>query len=135
MQLEPYIFFHGTCEEALNFYSGCFGGEIEGLTRFADSPMHEHVPADFRNKVMHASFVAGDLRFMASDGHPGTPPDGEDDIALSVATTSVAEGERVFKALAQGGTVGMPFENAFWGGTFGQLVDKFGIQWMVTARE
>jgi PhnB protein len=75
------------------------------------------------------------LKFMASDGRPGTPPDGEDDIALSIATKDVAEGERVFKALSQGGTIEMPFDKAFWGGRFGQLVDKFGIQWMVSAHE
>jgi len=135
MQLEPYIFFHGTCEEALNFYAKCFGGEITQLSRMSDAPTEHHVDPSWSNKIMHASFVAGDVKFMASDGRPGTPPDGDDDIALSVATTTVAEGERVFKALAQGGTVEMPFEQAFWGGRFGQLVDKFGIQWMVTAHE
>ena len=133
MQLEPYIFFHGTCEEALNFYAKCFGGEIAQLSRMSDAPSEHQGDPSWSNKIMHASFVAGDLKFMASDGRPGTPPDGEDDIALSVATKDVAEGERVFKALSAGGTVEMPFEQAFWGGKFGQLVDKFGIQWMITA--
>ena len=135
MQLEPYIFFHGTCEEALNFYASCFGGEIVQLSRMSDSPPEHQGDPSWAHKVMHATFVAGDLKFMASDGRPGTPPDGEDDIALSLATKDVAEGERVFKALAQGGTVEMPFDKAFWGGRFGQLVDKFGIQWMVSAHE
>jgi PhnB protein len=135
MQLEPYIFFHGTCEEALNFYAACFGGEIVQLSRMSDAPSEHQVDTAWNNKVMHASFAAGDLKFMASDGRPGTPPHGEDDIALSVATTSVAEGQRVFNALAQGGTIEMPFEAAFWGGKFGQIVDKFGIQWMITAHE
>ncbi len=133
MQLEPYLYFHGTCEEALNFYAQCFGGEIVGLSRFGGSPMEEHVDAAFRDKIMHASFVAGDLRFMASDGRPGTPPNGEDDIALSVATSDSAEAERLFNALAKGGTVTMPFQQAFWGGKFGTLTDRFGIQWMVSA--
>lgn len=135
MQLEPYIFFHGTCEEALSFYAACFGGEIVGLSRMSDSPPEHQGDPSWGNKVMHASFAAGDLKFMASDGRPGTPPHGEDDIALSVAAKDAAEGERVFKALSQGGTVEMPFEKAFWGGRFGQLVDKFGIQWMVSAHE
>jgi PhnB protein len=135
MQLEPYIFFHGTCEEALNFYAACFGGEIVQLSRMSDAPSDHQVDASWSNKVMHASFAAGDLKFMASDGRPGTPPHGEDDIVLSIATTSVAEGERIFKALSQGGAVEMPFEEAFWGGRFGQVTDKFGIQWMVTAHE
>jgi PhnB protein len=132
MQLEPYLFFHGRCEEALNFYKECLRGEIVGINRFEGSPMESNVDPDFRNKVMHASFVAGDVKFMASDGRPGAGPDGQDDVALSLATSDAAEGERVFAALAQGGTVEMPLEVAFWGGKFGSLTDRFGIQWMVS---
>lgn len=91
MQLEPYLFFHGRCEEALNFYKNCLGGEIVGISRFAGSPMESQVDAAYRDKVMHASFVSGDVKFMASDGRPGEAPDGNDDIALSDA---LAEGAR-----------------------------------------
>ena len=132
MQLEPYLFFHGTCEEALKFYANCFDGTIVGLTRFAGSPMEQNVAPEYRDKVMHASLVAGDLKFMASDGNPGSPPDGEDDIALSVATSNAAEGERVFNALCEGGKVEQPLADAFWGGKFGMVTDRFGVQWMVT---
>jgi PhnB protein len=90
------------------------------------------VEANFKDKVMHASFVAGDVKFMASDGQPGAEPDGEDDIALSLATKDAGEAERVFAALAQGGKVSMPLEEAFWGGKFGSLTDRFGVQWMVS---
>jgi PhnB protein len=132
MQLEPYLFFHGRCEEALNFYKECLRGEIIGINRFAGSPMEENVGAEYGDKVMHASFIAGDVKFMASDGRPGSPPDGDDDIALSLATSDAAEGERVFNALAEGGEVTMPLEEAFWGGRFGSLTDRFGVQWMVS---
>jgi PhnB protein len=71
MQLEPYLFFHGRCEEALNFYKDCLRGEISELNRFAGSPMESEVSSDYKNKIMHASFVAGDVKFMASDGRPG----------------------------------------------------------------
>jgi PhnB protein len=134
MQLEPYLFFHGKCEEALNFYAKCFRGEIASLSRFAGSPMEADVSADYRDKVMHADFVAGDLKLMASDGRPGPQPDGNDDIALSIATSDAAEGERIFKALGDGGTVTMPLADAFWGGRFGSLTDRFGVQWLVTIR-
>jgi PhnB protein len=132
MQLEPYLFFHGRCEEALNFYQECLGGEIVGLSRFAGSPMESNVGPEYRDKIMHASFVAGDVKFMASDGQPGSGPDGEDDITLSLATNDAGEGERVFAALSQGGTVEMPLAEAFWGGKFGSLTDRFGVQWMVS---
>ena len=135
MQLEPYLFFHGKCEEALTFYVKCFNGEIVGLSRVAGSPMEEHVPPDQRNGVMHATFVADGIKFMASDGRPGPGPDGEDDIALSLATSDTAEGERVFAALSEGGTIDQPLEPAFWGGRFGMITDRFGVQWMVSIHD
>jgi PhnB protein len=94
--------------------------------------MEFQVDPSFKDKVMHASFVAGDVKFMASDGQPGPGTDGEDDIALSLATNDAAEGERVFAALAEGGKVSMPLEEVFWGGKFGSLTDRFGVQWMVS---
>lgn len=133
MKLEPYIYFHGTCEEALNFYAECFNGKIEGLTRMSEAPPEFQPDASWGNKVMHATFIADGMSFMCSDGRPGTPPHGEDEIALSVATEDAAEGDRVFNALAEGGNVEMPLAPAFWGGRFGQLTDKFGIQWMVSS--
>lgn len=132
MQLEPYLFFHGRCEEALNFYKTCLGGEILGMNRFAGSPMEAQVGAGYREKIMHASFVAGEVKFMASDGREGAPPDGDDDIALCLATGDAAEGERAFNALAEGGEITMPLQDQFWGGKFGSLTDRFGVQWMVS---
>ena len=132
MQLEPYIFFHGTCEDALKFYVTAFRGKIEGMTRCSEAPPEFQGDPSWGNKIMHATFIAGDVKFMCSDGRPGNPPDGEDDIVLSIATNDAAEGERVFNALADGGAVEMPLAQAFWGGRFGQVTDKFGIQWMVS---
>jgi PhnB protein len=130
MQLEPYLFFHGKCEEALNFYVKCLKGEIVQISRFEDAPM-ETKPEE-KNLVMHASFVADGVKFMASDGRPGPGPDGEDDIALSLATTDSSEGERVFAALSDGGKIDHPLGDAFWGGRFGMLTDRYGVQWMVS---
>lgn len=135
MQLEPYLFFHGRCEEALSFYAKALNGKIVFMSRVADSPMAEHVPAEQRNGVMHATFVAGDVKFMASDGRPGPGPNGEDDIALSLATADAAEGERVFTALSDGGKVDQPLADAFWGGRFGMLTDRFGVQWLVSIHD
>ncbi len=132
MQLYPYLFFHGRCEEALNFYASILNGEIVGLSRVAGSPMEKRVPEANRNDVMHATFVAGDMTFMASDGRPGPGPDGDDDIALSLATSNADEGELVFASLSEGGKVDQPLEEAFWGGRFGTLTDKFGVQWMLS---
>jgi PhnB protein len=110
MQLEPYLFFHGRCEEALNSYKACLGGEILGMNRFAGSPMEAHVDAGYREKIMHASFVADDVKFMASDGREGAAPHGQGDIALCLATGDASEGERAFNALAEGGEITMPLQ-------------------------
>lgn len=132
MQLEPYVFFYGKCEEALEFYKRSIGGEFD-LSRFEGSPMAEQVPADFRNKIMHATFKGSGFSFMASDGRPGKSIDpDEGNISLCLATNDDTEGRRVFDALSEGGTVGMPLSNAFWGGTFGMVTDRYGIEWMVT---
>jgi PhnB protein len=134
MQLEPYLLFHGRCEEALNFYAQCLHGEIKALNRYAGSPMEGSVDPGFRDKILHASFEAGGVKFMASDGRPGPAPDGNDDILLCLATSDAAEGEGVFNALADGGSVVMPLADALWGGKFGMLTDRFGVQWMVSVQ-
>ncbi len=133
MQLEPYIFFYGRCEEALDFYKSAIGGTYE-LNRFEGSPMAEQVPADLRNKVMHATFTGDGFTFMASDGDLSKTLDPEEgNISLSIGISDAAQAERVFNALAQGGAVKMPFADAFWGGKFGTVLDKFGTEWMVTS--
>ena len=133
MQLQPYVFYYGRCEEALEFYKSVLGGSFE-VMRHGDSPMADQVSNDFRNKVMHAAFKAGDVAFMASDGASAKPIDPEaGNISLSLTAADRVEGERVFKALSQGGNVKVPFDDAFWGGKFGLLDDRFGIEWMITA--
>ncbi len=136
MQLEPYLLFSGNCEEALNFYKAAFGGEIEGLSRWSEMPKDSGGPAvtpETANRVMHASFKSPGVSFMASDATPGKNY-GEGPISLSVATSDLAEAERVFNHLAAGGTVEMPMTDMFWGAKFGMLTDKFGIDWMVSCR-
>ncbi|MBC5800348.1 MAG: VOC family protein [Candidatus Eremiobacteraeota bacterium] len=135
MQLAPYIFFYGRCEEALAFYQTALGGTYE-LQRNTDLPpeYQKDLSDDWRNKVMHASFTAPGLTFMASDGRDPKPVDPEaGNISLGLAAPDRAAGERVFKALSQGGSVQMPLEDAFWGGRFGIVHDRFGIEWMLTS--
>lgn len=133
MQLEPYIFFYGRCEEALEFYKSAIGGTFE-LSRFEGSPMAEQVPANLRNKIMHASFKGDGFSFMASDGDLSKTIDPEGgNVSLSLGVNDAAQAQRVFNALADGGKVKMPFADAFWGGKFGVLDDRFGNEWMVTS--
>ena len=98
MKLEPYVFFYGRCEEALAFYKKVLGGEYN-IIRFDGAPMGHQVPADYQNKVMHATYKGQGFEFMASDGPPGKTVDPDaGNIALSLALSTAAEGERVFKA-------------------------------------
>ncbi len=133
MQLQPYIFFYGRCEEALEFYKKTLGGTYE-LMRVRDTPMADQTPAEQRNSVMHASFTAEGINFLAADGRDikAIDPDAGN-ISLSLTATDAAEGDRVFRALSDGGKVTMPLDAAFWGGRFGMFVDRFGIEWMMTA--
>ena len=137
MQLEPYLFFaDGKCEEALNFYKGVFKGEIGELSRWKEMPKDAGGPPvtpGTENRVMHASFRAPGVSFMASDASPGKTY-GEGPMSLSLGTTDVAEAERVFKNLADGGSVEMPLADMFWGAKFGMLTDKYGIDWMINCQ-
>jgi PhnB protein len=130
MQLSPYIFFQGTCEEALNFYVDVFGGEIVSLNRFEGSPIEGDAAMDDKNKVMHATFKTGDWTFMAADGSDPRPAG---NVALSLATEDEAEGDRIFAGLSAGATITMPMETVFWGGKFGMLTDRYGVMWMISA--
>ena len=136
MDLEPYLFFSGRCEEALSFYQGIFGGEIASISRFKDMPPdeegHSQSPLEYGDKIMHATFKSPSFSFMASDGRPGKVY-GEGPISLSLGFKDAASAQRTFDGLTQGGTVEMPMQKTFWGSQFGMLTDKFGIDWMVSA--
>jgi PhnB protein len=133
MQLQPYVFYYGRCEEALEFYKTALGGTYD-LQRVEGSPAAEHMPPGSGNRVMHATFHGQGFEFMASDGRDDKPIDPDaGNISLSLAASDGAEGERVFGALSAGGKVMMPLGEAFWGGRFGMLVDRFGVEWMITA--
>jgi PhnB protein len=130
-QLVPYVFFYGRCEEALEFYKSVFGGSYEKML-VKDTPFASEMPPGSGDRVMHASFTADEIKFMASDGQDTKPVDPDTgNISMSLSFDDAARGETVFNALSAGGNVGMPVKEAFWGGRFGMVTDKFGTEWMV----
>jgi PhnB protein len=135
MQLEPYLFFDGNCEEALAFYKGVFDGEVTSLNRFEGSPLESQLPPAYKTKIMHANFKAATLRFMASDVIPGAPRPEGSRIALSLGTSDAKAAEKTFTKLAQGGAITMPFQDTFWGAKFGMVIDTFGIEWMINCEK
>jgi PhnB protein len=131
MELQPYLFITGgRCEEALNFYKGVLGGEIKGIMRWKDAPSDMGMPADMGERVMHSTFSAPGISFMASDSQPTTTY-GDGAISLCVSAANESEAKRVFDALSKGGKVEVPLEKVFWGAWFGMFTDKYGIDWMV----
>jgi PhnB protein len=127
--MTPYISFAGTCEEALDAYKSIFRGTIQGLNRYAGSPMESQVPADFKEKIMHASLSTPLGTLMASDSSRPLEPGSQ--ISISIAP-SAEDAERIFNGLADGGKVEMPLQDVFWGGKFGMLTDRFGIDWLIS---
>jgi PhnB protein len=130
MKLNTYLFFDGNCEAAITFYERCLGGKIEAMMRYDGSPAEQQVPAEWRNRILHACLIVGNNMLMASDCPPGRfdRPQG---FSATINVPEPAEAERVFEALAKDGTVTMPMEKTFWSARFGMLVDRFGIPWMV----
>jgi len=133
MEMEPYLFFSGNCQEALDFYKGLFGGEIGEIMRWKDAPPDMSFGPEYANRIMHAEFSSPAVKFMASDSRPTTQY-GDGRISLSLNTRDASEAKRVFAALADGGNVEVPLEKAFWNALFGMLTDKFGIDWMVNCQ-
>ena len=134
MQIQPYLFFNGRCEEAIDFYRKALGAEVEMMMRFKDNP--DPMPPGmlapgFENKVMHAALRIGGGVVMASDGMAA----GEINFkgfSLAVYATDEAGVDRMFNALTEGGTVTMPLGKTFWSPRFGMVTDRFGVGWMVS---
>ena len=131
--IQPYLFFNGSCEQAIEFYRKVLGAEVEMMMRFKESPEPPPpgaVPAGFENKIMHASFRVGQTTVMASDGC-STDKANFEGFSLSLSVATEPEADRVFNALANGGQVKMPLTKTFWSPRFGMVEDRFGIGWMI----
>ena len=133
MQIQPYLFFNGRCEEAIEFYRKALGAEVEMMMRFNESP--DPLPPGmlapgFENKVMHASVRIGGAVVMASDGMAAGDTEFKG-FSLSIDAPDAASVDRLFNALAEGGSVTMPAGKTFWSPWFGMVTDRFGVGWMV----
>lgn len=130
MQVQPYLFFEGRCEEALEFYRKALGAEVTALMRFRDSPDKTMIQPGSEEKVIHAAFRIGETTLFASDGRSGGKPTFQG-FALSIAAPNAREAEQRFTALAEGGDVKMPLTTTFFAERFGMVADRFGVSWMI----
>lgn len=132
--IQPYLFFNGRCEEAIEFYRTALGAEVGMLMRFRenpDTPPPGTVPEGWDDKVMHAELKVGGGMIMMSDGCETTAGFEGFCLALNVATAD--EATRFYHALCEGGKITMPLGETFWSACFGMVTDRFGIGWMVGA--
>lgn len=134
--IQPYLFFDGRCEEAIEFYKNAIGLQVVHMMRYKESPVAPPpgmVPPGYDNKIMHATLRVNDAILMASDGC------GEDarfkGFRLSLAFPTRAEAERAFAGLSQGGSVQMPLTKTFWSSCFGMVTDRYGLGWMLSLIE
>jgi PhnB protein len=130
VQIQPYLFFDGRCDEAVAFYRKALGAEVTMLMRFKDSPDPSMAPPDSAEKVMHAALRIGETRVLASDGLCQGQASFTG-FALSLTAADEAEAEHLFAALGDGGEVRMPLAKTFFSPRFGMLADRFGVSWMV----
>jgi len=132
MNVQPYLDFNGSTEEALAFYQKAIGAKPGMVLRFKDSPEKPPegcMPAD-PNKIMHAEMMVGDALVMLSDGMGKGRPDFKG-FSLTLTAKDDAEADKLFAALGVGGQVQMPLGKTFFSPRFGMVADKFGVSWMV----
>lgn len=133
MKLDAYLFFNGRCEEAIHFYKEALGAEVAMLMRMHESPEPPPpgaLPPGAENKIMHASLRIGDNHLLMSDGNSNMTPSFKG-FTLSLGVADIAQAERLFAALSDGGQVQMPLGKTFWSPCFGMVEDRFGVGWML----
>jgi PhnB protein len=130
MNVQPYLFFDGKCDEALEFYKAAVGAQPKMLMRFKEAPDQSMVSPGAENKVMHAQVQIGDATVLMSDGR-NTGNTNFKGFALTITAKNESEADKIFNALAAGGQITMPLGKTFFSPRFGMLTDKFGVGWMV----
>jgi len=131
--IEPYLFFGGRCEEAVEFYESALGAKRVMLMRFEeapDSPPDGTLAPDWGKKIMHAAIFIGEYMVMMSDGC-GTGTGKFDGFRLSICPENEEQAAEFFSALSAGGSIEMPLGKTFWSPCYGMCTDKFGVGWMV----
>jgi PhnB protein len=132
MPVQPYLFFEGRCEEALEFYTKALGATVEMKMRYSESPeaCPQGMPPGSEKKIMHSAFRIGDTTVMGSDGMCSGQPVFKG-FSLALGAKDEGEAKRLFNALAEGGQAQMPLAKTFFSPAFGMVADKFGVSWMV----
>jgi len=136
MRIAPSIslVFNGECDAAFTLYQQCLEGSVAFRLTWGDSPMADQAPAEWRDKILHATLTVGGTALSGGDVLPGLyeRPQG---FQLQLNLDDVAAAERIFTQLADGGRVSVPLQETFWAKRFGAVVDRFGIPWGINCGE
>ena len=132
MDVQPYLFFDGRCEQAFDFYRRTLGAKVEFVARFKENPAPQYNPPNSDEKVMHACLRIGDTQIMASYGQCQGAPSFQG-FSLTITANDDAQAEKLFNALGKGGKVTAPMMETFFASRFGMVADRFGVSWMVIA--
>jgi PhnB protein len=132
MAFHPYLFFGGNCREAFTRYKEIFGGELVLIT-MKEMPSEQPVPEEHEDLIMHAALMPEGQLLMGSDD-PTTDTFGPvQGMQVSYSVDDVADAEKIFAALAEGGEITLPIGETAWSPMFGMCIDRFGTPWMVGA--
>jgi PhnB protein len=135
MRLFPHLAFPGNCREAFDFYAKVLKGKIAMSMTYGESPMKGHMSADMHDKIIHARLEFGDNQALAGVDAPPERFKKQQGVGIIVYIDSPADAERAFNAFADGGSVGMPFQQTFWAYRFGMVTDKYGTEWMINCEK
>lgn len=127
-QINAYLNFNGRCREAMTFYHECLGGELV-LQKVSESPMAAQLPSEQGANILHSMLTRDGILLMGSDMIGARLVNGNA-VSLCVQCTSDEEINEIFTKLSSGGNVKMPLHQTFWGATYGELTDRFGMNWM-----
>lgn len=132
-EANAYLIFDGNCREAMQFYAKNLDAKLD-LLPFSGAPCPEGkanpIPAEAKDRIMHARLAKGATQIMASDNMPGMPFQQGNNFWVTLACESAAEAEKLFSAFSEKASINMPLQQTFWAERFGMLTDKFGVNWM-----
>ena len=131
MSVDAYLNFNGNCRQAVEFYAEVFGTEQPHIMTFGETPPNPEfpLPEEAKDLVMHTRLNISGSNIMFSDTFPGMPFVEGNNISLAYVSHDLDEIKSIFNKLSEGGKVGLELQETFWSKIYGQLTDKFGIQW------
>ncbi len=130
MNIHPHLSFDGQCEAAFRAYQRLLGGELKTLLSYGESPIASQFPAEMRSKILHAALLVDDHELTGADV-PSAHYRAPQGCSVMLSLADLAKAEEIFRGLAEGGRVQMPFEKTFWAKRYGVLVDAFGVPWEI----